>query len=236
MVPAHESACCSYSAQVQLCEHQRKRDADAGKPSPFLLPSTTQMSDAASAQYLANVYYKALQKAATKTATLKRQLAIKHEENHSPLPKVRRQGGCVVCNSVAGVNLLKCRYCPQHCPFPSCCVKSHRKQKTCSTGGAQTSECTQHWAGWFMRWLCMRFIHWILLAVMMPVSTNGAADWPTSRGGTRLVAGTALMCMKVDNGRIGACSRHVLCGEVVHVSYLCCPEFAACFEQGFSWC
>ena len=42
------------------------------------------------------------------------------------------------------------------------------------------------------------------------------------------------MCMKVDSGRIGACSRHVFCGEVVRVSYLCCPEFAACFEQGFS--
>ena len=128
MVPAHESAYCSYSAQVQLCEHLRKRDADAGRPSPFLLPSTTQMSDVASAQYLANVYYKALQKAATKTPTLKRQLAIKHEENPRPLPKMMRQGGCVVCNSVAGVNLLKCSYCPQHCPFPSCCVKSHRKQ------------------------------------------------------------------------------------------------------------
>ena len=41
-----------YSAEVRICEHLRKHDADAGKPSPFLLSLTLDMSDTAASPYL----------------------------------------------------------------------------------------------------------------------------------------------------------------------------------------
>ena len=61
--PLHVSDYCTYSAQVQLCEHSRKRAADAGHPSSCLEPAARHMSDVASAQNLANKYCKALRAA-----------------------------------------------------------------------------------------------------------------------------------------------------------------------------